>query len=221
MTAIVFDFDGVLVDSEPVHKAALLQAVGALDMTFTHEQYLGRYVGFDDRDCFRAIAADNNRPFSPELAADLAQRKAAAIGGLIENGAFTPFPGAVELVRAAAVAGPVGLCSGARRHEIEPVLRQLGLSTVFQAVVTADDVAHSKPDPEGYTLVAQLLRVEPRRCIAIEDTPTGIEAALAAGYAAIGVGHTFPVDQLIGAPVRVARIAELTIEAVLGAAQTR
>lgn len=206
--AVIFDFDGVLVDTEPLHERALRQTVERVGMGFDHAQYLARYVGFDDRDTFRAIAQDHARVLREDDVSALVDAKWRTMQGIIEAGLVKAFAGSLELVRAAAeearsgrLAG-VGICSGATRREIEMIVKGLlgqvpgAAGSPFQTLVAADDVAVAKPDPAGYVMTAARLGVEPRACVALEDTPRGIAAARAAGMRVIGIGHTFAVAAL-------------------------
>jgi beta-phosphoglucomutase len=216
--AIIFDFDGVIVDSEPVHEAALREAVREAGMDLTHERYITEYVGYDDRDCYRVIAADHGRTLTGEQTRRIAARKERAVQAMLAAGRAPAWPGAVELVRAAGAAARVGLCSGARRTEIDPVLGTLGIAACFLAVVSADDVEKSKPDPACYLLTSQRLGVAPGDCTAVEDTVTGASAAREAGMRVVGVCHTVGAAALAGvAHVVVGRIGELTVGELLKA----
>lgn len=192
---IVFDFDGVLVDSEPAHGRGLAVAAASLGMDI-HESDPRWYVGLGDRECFQRIAAGNARTLGDEDLAVLTRRKAEAFSAASLDGCIRPYPGAVELVRAAAAAGPIGLCSGSHARDIRPLLASLGIAESFRTLVTADDVARNKPHPDGYLLAAERLGVRPDSCITIEDSPAGIAAALAAGYRVVAVCHSFPREKL-------------------------
>lgn len=218
MRAIIFDFDGVIVDSEPLHEEALRAAARALGMDVPHERYATEYVGYDDRDCFRAVARDHGRTLTPEELERFGSLKRDAVAGMLAAGRAAPWPGAVELVREAAEFAPLAVCSGALRAEIEPVLRALKISSCFREVVSADDVEKSKPDPACYLLTAARLGVSPASCTAIEDTPTGAQAARDAGMRVIGVCHTVAAGALKPVTHRVAeRIGELRVLELLEA----
>lgn len=206
--AVIFDFDGVLVDTEPLHERALRETVGRVGMGFDHAQYLSRYVGFDDRDAFRAIASDHGREMDDAQVARLVDAKWRTMEGIIEAGLVNALAGSLELVHGAAAevrAGRlkgVGICSGATRREIEMIVTGLlgqapgAAGSPFQTLVAADDVKVAKPDPAGYLMTAAKLGVEARECVAIEDTPRGIAAARGAGMRVIGVAHTFDAATL-------------------------
>lgn len=215
MRAIIFDFDGVIVNSEPLHEAALRVAVGELGMSLPHERYAEDYVGYDDRDCFRVIARDHGRTLSAAELESLAVAKRRAIEVVLRDGRATAWPGAVELIRAAQVHGPTAVCSGARLHEVKPVLEQLRVRECFSAIVTADDVERSKPDPACYVLTAKRLGVDPRDCVAIEDTPTGASAARAAGMKVATVCQTMKAAALVEVSHRVfASMKDITVAAL-------
>jgi beta-phosphoglucomutase len=195
MRAIVFDFDGVIVDSEPLHELALLQAANDMGMDFTDERYWSHYIGFDDRDCFKAICADNNKNPATLDFAKFCDLKQLNIEKAIARGEPAAYPGAAELIKAAAAEMPIAVCSGARRHEIVPILRNLRLDGFFQTIVAADDVAKSKPDPTGYLMACERLGIPPRSCVAIEDTPTGAKAAWDAGLQVAAVCHSVSITE--------------------------
>lgn len=166
------------------------------------------YVGLGDRECFQRIALANGRTLKPEELGRLIHLKAEAFSAASREGYITPYPGAVELVHAAAGAGPIGLCSGSHARDIGPLLGRLGIAGAFSVLVTADDVSRNKPDPEGYLLAARRLGVGPGSCTTVEDSPAGIAAAKAAGYRVIAVRHSFPEDKLRGADTVCENIAE-------------
>lgn len=194
--AIVFDFDGVIADSEPAHELAMRESARAQGLDFTHEQYVDRIIGFDDRDAFRIIAGLCGREPEPGLLEAMAADKVERFEAMVERGEIRVFEGAEALARAASDVVPIAVCSGALRNEVEMILERSGMRSLFRFVVTADDVPAAKPDPAGYLLTAQKLGVEPSRCVTIEDTPTGLTAARDAGYKLAAVGHSFSHDAL-------------------------
>lgn len=215
--AVVFDFDGVIADSEPLHERALLETLREVGMTFTHEQYKTEIIGYDDRDAYPAIARLNGRVMDAATAHRLAERKRLELERMIASGGIPACPGAIELAREAAAMMPVAICSGALGSEIRLMLRAFGAEAVFQVITSAEEVARAKPDPAGYRLTAERLGVPPRHCLAIEDTPTGIRAALDAGYGlVVGVCHSLDARKLTDAHRVVESTAGLTLGALLG-----
>lgn len=212
MKGVVFDFDGVIVDSEPLHEAALRLAANEVGLDFTHGEYLATYIGFDDRDVLRALARDRGKTVLPEDHDRFHDAKQRSFMRAVEGGVVRSFPGAVELIRQAARRGPVAVCSGARAHEIEPILEHLGVRDLMAHVVSADDVSASKPAPEPYELTARRLGLHPGTLVAIEDTPAGIQSARAAGFAVAAVGHSFNPADLATATRVFPSIADITLD---------
>lgn len=213
LPVVVFDFDGVLVDSEPMHEAALRRACEAVGMGFTTEAYYARYVGLDDRDCFAALLKDHGRPAEAGVLGELSRRKREGIEAAMAHGEPRAVPGAVELVRSLVGRAALGVCSGSLPHEIHPVLEGLGIAGCFGAVVTAADVARAKPDPAGYRLTLE--RLGARVGTAIEDTPRGVEAAKGAGMWVVAVGTTRPREELARADRFAERLGEVSVEWLL------
>ncbi|MBS0198734.1 MAG: HAD family phosphatase [Planctomycetes bacterium] len=210
LRAIIFDFDGVIVDSEPMHERALRAASRALGMDFTHEQNMARYIGCDDRDAYARICEDNGRMPIPAEFEELSRLKWEFAQQAISRGEVPGYPGTLRLIEEARNALTIAVCSGARLHEIQEILGRLALESAFKAVISADHVAKAKPDPTGYLMTASKIGVSPSQCIAIEDTPRGIAAAKAAGLFAIGVCHTLAASRLEQADAVVDSTAELS-----------
>ncbi len=212
MRGVVFDFDGVIVDSEPVHEEALRLAVRELGMDFTHARYVAEYIGYDDRDVLRAVARDCRVTVTPQQESVFHDIKRTSFLAVVHAGNVSPFPGSVELIRAAAARGPIAVCSGARLHEIDPILKVLGVRDLMATLVTADDVPQSKPNPAPYVLTAKRLGIPAADLVAIEDTSTGIESAVGAGYRVAGVGHSVALSELTRANRVFPTIADITTE---------
>jgi HAD superfamily hydrolase (TIGR01509 family) len=213
MVATLFDFNGVLVDDESVHLAAFREVLAPLGVTFDDATYNDRYLGFDDAGAFRAMLGDAGRPVTEGVIADLIEAKKPVYMDRIA-GSLVIFAGAVEIVRRRAERGVVGIVSGALRHEIEHCLGVMGVRDLVAFIVSAEDTAACKPDPEGYLqgLSELARRGAPREAIVIEDSIAGIEAARQAGLRCAAVSHSYPAERLraAGAAVVVASLAELT-----------
>jgi len=209
LRAVLFDFNGVLVDDEPIHLELFQRVLGEEGVELREEDYYRRYLGFDDRGCFAAVLADAGRPAGAAAIARLIARKAAYYRERIRRDGYPFFAGAAELVREAAARGWVlGVVSGALREEVEGALRQAGLRDAFKLLVTAEDVTEGKPDPEGYRLALSGLNarpplptrlVHPHEALAVEDSPAGLAAAAAAGLASVAVANTYPAAELSAA----------------------
>jgi len=206
LRALLLDFNGVLVDDEPLHFELFRRVLAEEGLELSERDYYERYLGFDDRGAFLAKLADAGRPAEPPQVARLIARKAAYYQELIHRRGYPFFPGARELVRAAAADGlRLGVVSGALREEVAGALAQAGLSGLVPILVTAEDVAESKPHPEGYLLALELLNsvpplperlIHPHEVLAIEDSPAGLESAAAAGLLTLGVAHTYAGGRL-------------------------
>lgn len=205
LAAVIFDFDGIIVDTEPLHYKAFQEILVPLGLGYPWDEYLRHYIGFDDRDAFRAAFRAGGKELGDRELHLLIEEKGRAFQRAIAAG-VEPYPGVVELIRAIAGNLPLALCSGALPGDIHPILGQLRIEGAFDAVVTAADVQASKPDPASYALaVARLQDAFPdhgivaANCLAIEDTPAGIASATGGGLKALAVTNSYPEESLGGA----------------------
>ena len=204
LKAVIFDFDGIIVDTEPLHYKAFQEILVPLGLGYSWQQYLDVYLGFDDRDAFREAFRAGGRTLLDAELKRIMEDKAEAFLKIVSVG-VPPYPGVVELIRSISGTLPLALCSGALRSDIDPILAQLGLTGAFDTLVTADEVAASKPDPESYRLAVERLRalfpgrVEAHASLAIEDTPAGIASATGAGLRVLAVTNSYPAERLTGA----------------------
>jgi HAD superfamily hydrolase (TIGR01509 family) len=206
LKSLVFDFDGVIVDSEPLHHRAFVRVAKTLGYEMSWEQYLAEFVGYDDRDAFRVILGHAPGRPAPDgveqRIAQLVQEKAVAFELEVDEG-VDAIPGSVELIQQLVGKLPIAIASGATQLDIRIILAKLGLENVFDVTVTADDVQRSKPDPESYAKAVALLaarypqnNITPSTSLAIEDTATGICSARGAGLHVLGLTTTGPAELL-------------------------
>jgi len=214
--ALIFDFDGVVVDSEPVHLACFQQILADHGVALSREDYYTKYLGFDDRDCFAAALQAAGKTSTGELISRMTADKTLLVQRAFAE-SIKPLSGAVELIRSAAAAGvPVGVCSGALRREIELAARTVGALEHFSTIVAADDVQKGKPDPQGYHMaLEQLAKISGRklaavRCVVVEDAPAGISAAKAAGMRVLAVTNSYPTTELSAADRIVHSLTEVS-----------
>jgi beta-phosphoglucomutase len=187
---IVFDFDGVLADSELLHLRAYQEILSASNIELTRETYWERYLGLDDAGVFAQVAADNGLLFGDEELDMLIHEKGRRFEALISHENVL-FPAAAPVVRRLAAAWPLGIASGSLRHEIEMMLGAAGLTDAFAFIVSAEDTERSKPAPDPYLLAVERHGFPAEMCVAIEDSQQGLESARAAGLATIGLAGTY------------------------------
>jgi beta-phosphoglucomutase len=205
---IVFDFDGVIADSEPLHLRALQRVLMPLGVTITHAQYYSRYLGYDDVGTFQAIAADSGVPLDDGRIRELIAAKSVVYQSLLT--ADVLYAGAAVCVERLAAQYPLGIASGALRHEIEAILRAAAIDRHFRFIVASGDTTTGKPAPDPYVRAAALHGLAPSACVAIEDSRWGIESARAAGMRCVGITHTYQAAELGEADVIVRSLDEIT-----------
>lgn len=214
--AVIFDFDGVIVDTEPLHYQAFQKILAPLNLDYSWEEYVAVYMGFDDRDAFREAFKQGGIALSEGELEQLIARKADIFQEVIAAG-VAPYPGVTALIHNLhKQSTPLAICSGALRSDILPIIDQLGIASCFAHIITADDVPHSKPDPTCYRIAAQqLIDAYPDQLrtsspiIAIEDTPAGISSAKDAGLLVVAVSNSYPVERLQQADRIVSSLEEL------------
>ena len=218
LRAIVFDFDGVIANSEPLHLRSFRQVLAEEGVPLSDADYYGRYLGFDDVGAFRAMAIDRARAWSDRHIADLVARKALAFEAL-ERDTSVLFPGAADAIRRAAAAVPIAIASGAIGPEIRRVLDREKLTAHFSAIVAAEDTEQSKPAPDPYVCAVDRLRaatgldVRARDCLALEDSRWGLDSARAAGLRTVAVAQTYTSGTL-EADLAISSIADLDLHVV-------
>ena len=202
MRAIIFDFDGVIADTEPLHFEGLRRTLADIRITLTEADYYANYLGFDDRGCILEALRINQRPATGPLVQDLMHKKAVAYLASI-NDHLVIFPGVREFVEEAAAAYPIAIASGALRPEIELILEQAGIRNSFRHITSAEDVTKGKPDPQPFLHALAALNqqnasspVLPASCLVIEDSLPGIRAAKSAGMKVLAVANTHTAQDL-------------------------
>ena len=217
LAGVVFDFDGVLANSEPLHLRAYQDVLAERGMTLGEADYYDRYLGFDDDGVFRTVWRDQGLTLDEETLVELIRVKGDRFEALAGQGEAL-FPGAADCVRRVAAEAPIAIASGALAPEIETVLDAADLRRHFRAVVASGDTPRSKPAPDPYLRALELLRphvaaagLDPAGCVvAVEDSMWGIESALAAGLRCVGVAQTYPASRLGAAHAVVPTIADVT-----------
>jgi len=197
LRAMIFDFDGVIADSEPLHFRAFRDILHAEGLDLSERRYYEAYLGFADRDLFIHGYAENGRPLDAGDVDALVARKSRRYLELVER-ELVILPGVEPFVRSAAARWPLAICSGALRREIETILELAGLRACFGVIVSADDVDACKPDPAGYLLALERLNatdgfdppLRAAECLVVEDSLPGLAAADAAGMPSLAVASS-------------------------------
>jgi beta-phosphoglucomutase len=211
--AIVFDFDGVLADSEPLHFRAYQEVLASLGATLSREEYYGQLLGYNDEDCFRLIAEGRGWERDESRLAVLVAEKGRVFEQMILD-SDTLYAGAAECVERMAAAYPLGIASGAQKHEILLTLKRARLDHHFRFIVGSGDTPRSKPAPDPYIRAAEKHGLPPGECLAIEDSRWGIESARTAGFRTVGITHTYPADQLGGPDAIIKSLVEFNPDLV-------
>lgn len=203
--AIIFDMDGVIVDSEPRHERAFLEVITELGYGHNHGLEFAKYVGRSDRDLWVDFVARHN---PAQTLDDLLAMKRERVLEILRQDQPV-FEGLPELIERLAANYRLGLASGSELAVVEEVLKFKALGRFFEVVTTASDVKSGKPAPDIFLRAAALLRSEPQECWVIEDSKPGVAAALAAGMRVIAITNTHPPEELANATHVVASYQEI------------
>ncbi len=222
LKAILFDFNGIILNDEPLHFASMRDAVAELGIALSQELYWTRYLPFDDATCLEKICSDQGVQLSEILKQEILALKIAGYERLIESN-YPLFPGASGFIRASSARYPLAVASGARREEILSTLRATGLLDHFKVIVGAEDFTLGKPNPESYLLALDRLNrslnghhehILPSECLVIEDSVGGVKGAVAAGMVCLAITNTYPAEKLGAAHRVVASFDEVSLESL-------
>jgi HAD superfamily hydrolase (TIGR01509 family) len=217
LRAVIFDFNGIIVDDEPIHFDLFRRVLGEEGIVLTEEVYYERYLGYDDRGAFLAGFRDNGRPLNDDQVRSLIERKAVYYQEAIRNH-VTIFPGVKELIIELKQSLPLAVASGALRHEIDAILQTAGLRQFFDAIVAAEDVTQGKPAPEIFLKALAALNalggvppIQPGECLVIEDSKEGVRGARLAGMKCLAVTNSHPAELLGEANAIVKSLQEVSL----------
>ena len=219
--AIIFDFDGVIANSEPLHLRACQEVLAEEGVRLSDDEYYTQYLGFDDVGMFEQLASTRGYEWNARHVAALVAAKGVKLQELLHAGAVL-FPDAAGFIRRSAAAVPIAIASGAMPHEIREILGAAGLADLFTAIVGAGDTTESKPSPQPYLHAFSQLRaatggsLDPAHTVAIEDSRWGLASARGAGLRCVGVTTSYPAHELPGAELTVGGLADLTLEMLDG-----
>ena len=217
LRAIIFDFNGVLVDDEPIHLEMFQKVLKEEGIALSEKDYYARYLGLDDRACFQTAFRDHGKKLDESALAELTRRKARYYRDAIQK-RIAVFPGVRTLIPEVFSRYPLAIASGALREEIEMILQSIGLRTSFQAIVSTEDIEQGKPHPEMFLKALRLLSekqtdrsILPSECLVIEDSKEGILGAHRAGIKCLAVANSHPPEELAGADAVVHSLEEVTV----------
>ena len=202
LSAVIFDFDGVITDSEILHFRSFNEVLGGYGISISKAAYYESYLGLSDFDLFTLFIEEGRLKIGREEVGGLIARKNKLFEELASSEGHI-ISGVVRFVRHLREEGvPMAICSGALLSEIELILGDAGLRGYFETIVSADQVKRSKPDPEGFYLVLERLgglcgkEIKARECVVIEDSCWGLAAAKKAGMRTVGVTNSYPAEKL-------------------------
>ncbi len=216
--AVIFDFDGVIVDSERIHHGAFNRVCAQFHVEISKSAYYEKFLGLTDVEVFELLNEKHNLGLSPEQLEGLVEQKSATFKRLAQTEAAV-IPGVPEflsMLKADKV--PTAICSGALLSEIEMLLKGAKLRDLFSVIISAEHVTRGKPHPEGFLLALAKLNerlrrsIKPADCIVIEDSRWGLQAAKAAGMHTIAVTNTYQPGQLKLAEKIVSKLTDLALK---------
>src|SRR5438132_485494 len=198
--ALIFDFNGVLADDDPIHMEAFRQVAGEEGISFSDEEYLDKYLPLNDWDCFKMLFSQNARHLPPSKLDELIHRKSVYYFQAIAQKSVL-FAQAAAAVKAATERCPLAIASGARGEEIRHILSKGSLQGCFTAIISAEDVQFGKPHPEPFLRAHEKLKEQDATlnvidCVAIEDSIGGIQSAHEAGMRCLAIAHSYGPDRL-------------------------
>ncbi len=205
LKAVLFDFNGVIIKDEAIHQQLIEEVLIAENLRPSPQEYREICLGRSDRSCITELLKRRGRIVTESYLNQLLARKAQSYQQQLEKLDKLPiYPGLEDLIFKIRVAKlPMAVVSGALRCEVELVLERAQLAQHFTLIVAGDDLNVSKPEPDGYLLAVERLNqqypelnAQAADCLAIEDTPAGIEAAKRAGMQVVGVANTYPFHML-------------------------
>jgi HAD superfamily hydrolase (TIGR01509 family) len=175
--AIIFDMDGLMIDSEPFHYEAYRKVFNSFGKEFAEEENSKRYIGISDIDAAKDMVTRFNIPISPE---NLVRRKQALYKTILQN-QVVPQPGLIELLGKLQRYGyKKAIASSSTLDEIEAVINALRINSFIDNSCSVEEVTKGKPSPDIFLLAAEKLGIKPSECLVLEDAPSGIDAAIAA-----------------------------------------
>ena len=217
LKAIIFDCDGVIADTEPLHLHALKEVLQEENIIITDREYYREFLALDDRGCFTKALSTSGHPLTQEKLSDLITRKAAYLEPVMHS-QLQIFPGVKDFVRTVSTRFPLAIASGARREEIDLILKYGDLQEFFPVIISTEDVALGKPHPESFLKAWALLNerseapIGQHECLVVEDSFHGIHAAHSAGMRCLAITNSYPPDSLSEADLILDSLLSIAID---------
>ncbi|HEY5649132.1 MAG TPA: HAD family phosphatase [Nitrospiria bacterium] len=224
LRAVIFDCDGIIVNSEPHHLSAFQQVLSGVGITLSREDYYKKYLAMDDEGCFGAVFRDRGRTLQKEILRDLIAKKKVIYEELASKELIL-YPGVVDLVRRLKGRYRLAVASGALLSEVRFALEKGGIAAEFPIVITAEAVKNGKPHPESFLEALKGLNrtsplpdppIRPDEALVIEDSLHGVDGAKAAGMLCLAVSNSYPKDQLTRADHVVETLEGIGLEELEG-----
>ncbi len=219
LKTIIFDCDGVIADTEPLHLSTLQQTLEHEGISITKEEYYRYYLALDDRGCFNHVFKRFGVELTDRKLEQLMQRKAAVLEPIMRK-ELKLFPGVVDFIRAAAARFPLAVASGALAGEIDLILKHADVRDCFKVIVSAEDVRNGKPHPEPFIKALSLINsslgqsIQPGECLVIEDSVHGVEASRLAGMRCLAVTNSYDGGRLSQADIVAENLAEISLDQI-------
>ncbi len=203
LKAVIFDFDGVIADTEPIHLSAFQRTLEGLGILLTKEDYYAGYLAYDDKTFFKRFLNDRDYEHEEALIAELIERKSGHYEDLIKDN-IEILPGVRSFIDKIAGKCRIAIGSGAMKSEIADILEFAGIRGLFEVIVGAEDIENCKPAPDVYLEVLKRLNasasasemISAAECLVIEDSVSGVKAALSAGMKCLAVTNSYSAEKL-------------------------
>jgi len=203
LKAVIFDFDGVIANTEPVHMRAFQLTLGEDGITLTEEEYYSNYLAYDDKTLFKTVLKDKEITHDETVIRELMERKSGHYESIIKDN-IEILPGVKDFIGNLCGKYHLSIGSGALRQEIADILEFAGIEDYFEVIVSAEDVENCKPAPDVFVEVLRRLNasgtgsdtISPDECLVVEDSVSGVEAALSAGMKCLAVTNSYSAEEL-------------------------
>ncbi len=219
LKAIIFDFDGVIADTEPLHLKAFQLTFLENGIELSDEEYFANYLAYDDKTLFRELLKDRNFEHDEALISDFISRKSEHFENVLK-GNILVLEGVPEFISRISGKYPLAIGSGALRSEIIEILESVGLREHFEIIVSADEVINCKPDPEVFIEALRRLNnldsvsetISSHECLVIEDSTSGIKAAHSAGMKCLAITNSYTAEKLSEAELIIESLKAISVE---------